>query len=77
MMPRNAVVETVCGACGKETHSDAKGPWTGRNGVWELDTGVSRCPLCGSGDVESRFDDGGMLVPVEDKLVPMPRGRRC
>lgn len=77
MMPNNSVVETVCGVCGETTHSDAKGPWTGQGGVWELETGVSKCPRCGSRDVVSRFDDGGMLVPVTDILVPMPRGRRC
>lgn len=80
MKARNAVVVTECGSCGEESHSSCKGPWlkTGE-GVWELDAGVARCPKCGSSDTESRFDDGGMLVPVEDVLVPWvpPRESRC
>ena len=78
MRANNSVVETLCGVCGETTHSTCKGPWikTG-TGMWELETGVSRCPRCGSGDVVSRFDDGGMLVPVMNALVQMPKVRRC
>lgn len=67
MRPRNAIVETECGACGEKSHSKTEGSWkkTGE-GMWELEAWVGRCWKCGSHDVVSRFDDGGMLVPVED-----------